>query len=256
MKLISHYTKLSTLVNHILEDSKFQMNILSNTKDPYEYKKRNAMVMSKINLGDKLTNALFVGEDVIRSQTKIGCFVNEEGDLSKIQSLTSITNSAMWAHYGDNSEGVILLFDLDEFLKSCKSIIKNDWALANREVQYDFEFVNHKNPAIIFLDNCNDFSDSGISKYVFERCCDYWFYKRKEWFYENEYRIMLYSSQKGSVEIDIKNSLKAIVFGEKVSSVMRNCLENYCKTNKIKTISVEFNVNENKYKIIQLFNIS
>jgi len=256
MKLIAHYTKLSTLVNHILEDSKFLMNILSNTKDPYEYKKRNAVVMSKMDLGKLLNNAPFIVSDVISSQIKIGCFVKEEGNLIKIQSLTSITNSAMWAHYGDNSEGVILLFDLDELLKSCESIIKDNWALVHREVQYDFEFTYRKNPASILLDNCNDKSELGIIKYVFEKCSDYWFYKRKEWSYENEYRIMLLSSQKGSVKINIKNSLKAIVFGEKVSSVMRNCLGNYCETNKIETISVEFDVNENKYKIIPLSNIS
>lgn len=248
MKLISHYTKLSTLVNHMLEESKFLMNILPNTKDPFEYKKRFAMVVSKIDLGDVLSNVRFIVDDVVHSQTKIGCFVKEEGNLNDIQSLTSITNSAMWAHYGDNSEGVVLLFDLNEFLKSCKNTLEYDWALQHNEVRYDRVISSRNNPAIATLDDCNDYSDIGISEYVFNRCCDYWFCKRKEWSYEDEYRIMLFSSHKGPIKIAFNNSLKAIVFGERISSVLKECLRNYCRENGYQSLSVDFNVNENKYK--------
>lgn len=246
MKLITHYTKISTLVNYILEYSQFLMNILPNTKDPYEYKKRFPMVISKLNLVDELKEAPFIVDDVLNLQTKIGCFVKEDGNLDEIHTLSSITNSAMWAHYGDNHEGVVLIFELDEFIKACKGRIEYDWALRHDEINYDFSTRN--NPERFTLDETNDCSNLGISKYVFNRCCEYWFYKSKEWSYENEYRIMLYSSDKGAIKIDFRNALKAIVFGDKTSNVTKNYLGNYCKEKGYKTLSVEFNSNENRYK--------
>jgi uncharacterized membrane protein len=99
MKLMSHYTNLNTLINHILPSSRFLLNILPNMNDPYEYKKRFSMVMSKYDFTNTLPDAPFIVDDVIHLQTKIGSFVKETGNLNDIQTLSSITNSAMWANY-------------------------------------------------------------------------------------------------------------------------------------------------------------
>jgi hypothetical protein len=137
---------------------------------------------------------------------------------------------------------------LDEFIKACKSELEYDWALMHNEVNYNCVITSKNNPSILTLDDIDEQTDIGLSKYVFNRCCEYWFCKNKEWQYENEYRIIVFSSYKAPIKIDFQNSLKAIVFGERTSDIVKYFMGNYCKENGYKPISIEFNENENKYK--------
>ena len=124
MPLITHYTKLKVLLNNILEDFQFKMNLLSRTNDPYEYSERLILVTSQLESKnkDRMADVHTICNETIRNRIKVGCFVAEEGDAKDYESLKSVLNAPLWAHYGENNEGVALVFDLEGFYRLVKII--------------------------------------------------------------------------------------------------------------------------------------
>ena len=131
-------------------------------------------------------------------------------------------------------------------------VARYDWAVVAGQVKYtdELHFLDH--PEMISVDDITDTSELSIAKYILNLAQNYWYHKGIEWQYENEYRIMMYTNEDGPIEIDIINSLKSIVFGEKVSTLVKEVIGKYCWDNNIEALAVNFDEYENKYKIYKV----
>lgn len=97
--------------------------------------------------------------------------------------------SSMWGHYAENGLGVCLVFDKELLLKE----VENRWNenCKHQNIEYTREVSNWKN------------IDESLDEMFFKKFLD--------WNYENEYRIIIKSKSKYREQLNVANSLKAIV---------------------------------------------
>ena len=250
MSIITHYTKLSILLNHIFEQYMFRLNTLSQTNDPFEYSQRVMRLTSSreipLDKFPKVHDSLILANHILKNKIKIGCFVRDSGDEEDISTWSSIKHPALWAHYGDNSSGVALIFNKESLLKECKSIVNLKWQIKARNVDYTSEQEDLENPYMLEYENIHKFSEIELAQHIFE-LSEYWFYKHSDWQNEEEFRIMIYTDSKDPVYINIRPSLRAVIFGEKVSQFVRRSVGEYCNKQNIEPLSIEYNADVCRY---------
>jgi hypothetical protein len=240
-------------LNHILEDYSFKLNSLSGANDPYEYIKRYASVGGGGNYDKRFETAMNIVENILPNKIKRGCFVADEGDDDNYKTWTSILNAPLWAHYGGNNEGAAIVFDSKSLLDACKAHIDHPWALHADRVTYPMVLDFNDDPSAVRLDDIGVINDINVAKYLFDKASKFWFKKGHQWAHENEYRVMLFNEEVGSTMIEIKDSIKAIVFGEKVSHIVQNAVGDYCNKQGIKVLVLRYNDFENHYYAEDIF---
>jgi len=132
-------------------------------------------------------------------EQKIRKMVSEEIQLC---SFSKINNSSlMWAHYADKFAGICIEYD-DELFEDLK---QQNGFFAYGKVKYSIS------PPVL--------TDLFNYKVIIEKIL---FHKQKEWFYENEYRV-IYKSEisKGLINIQ-KKYLKGIYIGPFLNSEIEN----------------------------------
>lgn len=111
---------------------------------------------------------------------------------------------SMWGLYADKGYGVCLVFD-----KNKLALQEIDWAddvRYNDLIPQDFEFINK--------------SRSGLKKEIWNRRKEIFFNKRKEWEYEQEYRVIRRARNEMDTEyLDISNALSYAIICKDVSVV-------------------------------------
>ena len=80
MNLITHYTKIKTLLNHILKDTRFLMNLIERTNDPFEYKKRYTVAIEREESNKDKSKIIKICTEILTSKITVGCFVTEFGN--------------------------------------------------------------------------------------------------------------------------------------------------------------------------------
>ena len=210
-------------------------------------KKRITSLLCKPAEETTAKNLLSIASDMYPKKIKIGCFVNEKTDITKkLEELKSIKNPPMWAHYGDNFNGVAIVFDKDKLIEACKEVVEYDWACYANIV--DYNEIRQKNYSLWNnIDLSKQIIDLEIKKQYFNNISDFWFNKNSKWSYEDEFRIMLYSNDIYPIEVNILQSLKAIVFGERVSRFLIEALLPKLKSLNIDCLQITFDTNKNKF---------
>lgn len=125
-------------------------------------------------------------------------------ELDKYQQLSLTRDScrygfdipAMWGHYGDKGNGVCFIFNKDKLLNSLSTDIYHD------KVEYvrpDYSF------SVFFRlkDNVIEpFTREDINEFFFKKTCD--------WSYEQEYRLLVKTDEKGRYKLPLNDSLIGI----------------------------------------------
>ena len=113
---------------------------------------------------------------------------------------------AMWAHYGDNSNGVCIVFDQESLVENNKELLSNYF---------------HKLEDINYLINCSP-DDSitnaeytSISDFVSKNYKELFFKKHTDWAYEKEARFLV---EVPRIYLNIKGAIKYIVLGARIST--------------------------------------
>jgi hypothetical protein len=241
MDIITHYTKLTTLLNYILEDKTFRFNLLSKTNDPYEYLKYSSTGCLGGGKPEEMSKIMQIMTAIRKDKIKVGCFVSIESENFKdIQSSKSILNAPLWAHYGDNYRGVAIVFDKKLLIDSCKNHIIDDWAILKNFIDYDPEFDFSDPPNKLSSEEIGSIDEVTIARLMLEKSKRYLFHKDPKWNYEDEFRILLYSDAVGPVDVNIQGCIKGIVFGKEVSTFLTNSLESSLKEMDINCFRISF----------------
>lgn len=129
----------------------------------------------------------------------------------------------MWGLYADNGYGVCLVFDKDEFVQE---LPKN---CIHESVTY-LENLTH--------DTHTDIADgSEIQSYIRRNTRNIFFYKRKEWEHEQEYRVInRFQDNRCDEFLDFKNSLKYVILCNSKTIKNHESVLNSCEYTCLKSM--------------------
>lgn len=213
--LVAHYTSLDTCCDYILSSGKLRLSPLSNTNDPYEFKKRLAHVCfdKKLeryktygpNIYDRINEEY---SDFVLNNVKILCVTGTSRD-EDTDNLKCYLHPRMWAHYGDNHEGAALIFDRIELETQMRKSLPS---LICRNIKYIRKFdLGHEN--FVEIESSSDFKEN-IYKHITKYIQEIFFHKHIDWASEDELRMLCINSKKQGFEFaEYGNALKAIVLG-------------------------------------------
>ena len=214
---LGHFTNLRSL-ELILEKKKMKFSVLSNTNDPFE----NRNLLFKVAIQKKnlriVTTTDRLSKENFKNYFKLICMTQAE-QIDYIYE-----KPRMWEQYGDKHNGCCLVFDKNSFDYEFESIKKANEFYASRKVFYTLEKNKDKIQSMMFDEIIESrlrkigFKKNIITDYIWENRGILLFQKMSDWMTEKEYRYCIYSFENENRYINISESLKEIILGEKVTN--------------------------------------
>lgn len=244
-EIIYHYTKTQTVYEYILHTNKLKLSERKNSNDPIENIISRAIVkISNFSDTEKASKktvdkvSKYILEQIKNSKQICFCKNNDNSELQKFKNKPSeyygFLKPRMWDQYGDNYNGVCLVFDK----KKLKEINSNIYSHDIKYVNYD-EF-RQNNTSI----NTNNLHKIGLTEYLkktSEKIKIASFLKHKDYSGENEYRFISFSNTE--TYLNIGNSLKAIIVSRKnLTDFADKRLIEYTTKNKIPLFYIEWTI--------------
>lgn len=221
---IFHYTKKETTMEYILNNKKLKFGIFKSTNDPYEYKQRLTPAFG-LDYNEYLYNESM---NLIDSTIQQIPFLSFSGNSNN----KGYKKSRMWSQYGQNHSGICLVFSKEFLMATIQNELSEDYLIYGEDVNYK----EIKSESLNIDDNnltSNEIVLNNVKKYY----KNIFFQKDLDYQDENEFRIVLIKKdlEESSQEhfIDISNSLKLIILGDKFPEV-------YLPT--IKNLSIKLNI--------------
>lgn len=224
-ELLGHYTNLSSLES-ILQKIELKYGSFDRTNDPYE----NRNLEFTIRGGD---SSLFIDDGQLRKPFKLLCFcISNEIDFF-------YKRPRMWSQYADNHCGCCLILDKDKFDKKFTLLKITKSKKSKSPVYYTLD-KKEKEISVLckILSDLFQGNDSGIKKitdclYKAKRL--FLYSKMQDWKQEKEYRYCIYTDHDHDhdIFIDISDSLREIILGEKVSPLYQEMLYKWGKERNI-----------------------
>lgn len=236
--LLYHYTTLTSACK-ILDSNRLKLSNLLNTNDPLEFSLSQSFGF--VGWGEidekKVFSELMISRKRRENSVRMLCFCkdmycnSEDFENNQFQNFTDSllhkgwARSRMWAQYADNHNGICFVFDKN-ILKRLFEDLKDDsiYILPDQDIEYSnyltnleaaMSNINHQHD--IEHDYTNFYLEDERQKYLFQKCEDY----RDE----NEHRFCLINTKLSSPDepmyIEYKNSLLAIIYGQRFSSILK-----------------------------------
>ena len=252
---VAHYTSLDTVVKYIIPTNKIRISSFEVLNDPYETVfdwLEKGLNISEITFEENDQNDLEFQKIKENIKKNIKIFSTTTFD-EKNKNTADISNDIycrprMWAQYGDNHEGVCLIFDKKELHIEFESSRKV--AVIADKVEYNNFISLIENSVTIEPTKLKSLSNDPYKLYEQlnnnQQLTSRFFRKHNDWESENEYRWLVYSEDESEFDLDFKKSLKAIVFGSKVNDRYFRTL----KDDGIPLYSLKFN--NGKYKVLEV----
>lgn len=236
--ILYHYTSVKTAIDFVLQDRKLRLSSLKKTNDPKET--RFPVIpwtpspnFKEISEKGKIIRSMF------EEYTKVICFTLDKAVKKEI--IKGYNRPTMWAHYGDNHEGVCLSFKKDLILKQIKASIDSR-NIIHGKVKYGNSIEKDVKKVRIFTQD--DFVSNSLdgvydeySKKIFHKIKPFFLTKRLDWNPECEYRIIINEFNTDYAYFDFGNALSRIILGSNVTQNLNN--EDYIK---LIEFSKEYNV--------------
>ena len=237
--LLYHYTTMKSACK-ILESNKLRLSNLLNMNDPLEFCRPKGLGFNGIDESHKdafkdLQLSLKERENSVRLLCfcKDEFFNQEEWNNEKAQTKAANllhkgwARNRMWAQYADNHKGVCLIFNRAEFkteFEKMKNQSKHIKILADRKITYT-NYLHELESEMTDEINTKTHDGNFRHYYLDDERLKYLFYKCEDYRDELEYRFALIDSTlKSPFEekfIDFGKSLKAIIFGQRFSNIVR-----------------------------------
>ncbi|WP_374538524.1 DUF2971 domain-containing protein [Chitinimonas taiwanensis] len=219
---IAHYTSLETLIKHILPTRQLRFSSLSKTNDPAEYKSRVDFLVYEGTKQDPFFQPdcyQSVIEEMnlaLRKKIKIACFSSDSPQRHPRSEYRDECwgKPRMWAQYGNNHEGVCLVFDRDKLASLVK---ENHDLFLNCHVLYEnFTGISDLlNPIVThqIIDVC-DFVKQHVKGFGDLHLLR----KHEDWASEDEVRLIIYDeSDEDYAYANVWDGLKYIVLGSQAA---------------------------------------
>jgi Protein of unknown function (DUF2971) len=228
---VFHYTKRATALEQILSKDIYRLSSLANANDPYEYKSKmigasgwgwDDETMKHLHLTSKLLDGLLE-----RGTSFISCCTNFFNN--ELLQAHGCLKSRMWSQYGENHEGICLVFSRNSLLEEIRKICSGDmYFIYEGNVGYR-EYVNdyssrHDTVSV----NKNTFDDKAPIEIALNHINTYWqelfFRKQNDYKDEQEFRIVtlqkdILKDPNTPLEIKASKCLTGIILGDRFPEV-------------------------------------
>ena len=189
-----HFTTLDSFLN-IIDD----MTLL-----PSSFSKLNDMNEGNVNNMNMNENfmVMYDAEHYIKERCRLLCFSQNYDIQGYGQEGTN--HPAMWAHYAENSNGVCVVIDKENFVKRNRAVLDSHF--------YRFEDVKYD----VFNtpdDEKVDYMARTPQEFIQKNWHALFFLKHKDWEYEDEHRLFIMDYD-GKLSID--GCIKHVVLGRKL----------------------------------------
>lgn len=234
-----HYTKRSTVFEKILDENRFLLSNFKNTNDPFEYKRR---LIRAVGWGwdkqspEAVFETEYIAASLIRERTHFASFCMNRFEDGSVNSY-GFLKSRMWSQYGENHEGLCLVFSKKRTIDAMNKIINPTCLFFHDEVEYH-EYVRDSVHDTLYVN-----ADSLVEKTPHEVAIDYikkcykdlLFIKQNDYRDEDEYRFVIcdtneLSTEKSMFEFDAKECLIGMIAGDRFhkayNPLMQNAMEN------------------------------
>jgi hypothetical protein len=236
---IYHYTTSKVALENILPYARLRMTPLAYTNDPREYKELH---LSSVGWGDyndsekRIPQAQALLDKIRREKYQMVAFSKNNNLLYNNQKQSTLNQynylgcckPRMWSQYGESHQGVVLVFDSEVLTKSIRNQLLDDDKIYSKEIVY--EHFNIRQNLILdsnkiletnIEDYCNNYLENNIESFFFVKSPDY-----KD---ENEYRVIVKSNGNTRIYINIKDSLIAVIVGDRFPDGLLPSLKYLCK---------------------------
>jgi len=228
-----HYTKVSVALEHILPDARLRLSLLRDTNDPREYKfKLLNMQGWSLPPGaeELLDRAHPVFDRILRNECRVVCFCtnappivqteDEELHQDPYSSNVGWSKSRMWSQYGENHRGLCLVLSKAAILQQLATVQETlDW-FASGAVTYLKE--DRIPRSAVTLDG-NLLANQGVERYCSGHIESYhealFLTKHVDYRDESEYRFIVADHNGRNESLNISNSLRAVVAGDRTPKV-------------------------------------
>jgi hypothetical protein len=154
---------------------------------------------------------------MLENNVKVVSFSYDDSEIDRLEDSVVLTSSPLWAHYGDNHQGISLLLDED----GIRAEISRRCGYGLEGVFQDIEYVNEigRGPrsigAMTYDERFRGREEAEFASQYMEAIKGHWQYKHEDWKYEREKRGIIISSE-DRVCLDVSDSLKGVVLGDRV----------------------------------------
>lgn len=221
-KIVAHYTRRETAVNYILKDKSIRFNPIIYSNDPFEYKgKINGISAQNLTeeVLQKLRKEINNETDLTTVKAKsFCCSISNHKDDFKVKT-SSFGNMMMWDRYGENHQGICLIFSKEELDTIFYRKVSDYEIIRSKALTYE----DIKNP---FVDlktvriNENKSGKELVFDHYEKYMDDLFFYKDSSWSNENEYRYLIIDQKESDIKINFKDALIGIVVGERFDDLL------------------------------------
>ncbi len=211
MKLY-HYTKFEPFVSYILPELKLRFNPFSECNDPFEF--NISCILDVTQFTHMHYREIAKAYEMELNEYKFICFCKDKDNLYP----DGYKLPTMWAHYGQNHEGICIEIDSEKLDYSRfvpGSIIKES---VNYSKENSFNTINSYFPFQNIGETIEEYIQRGIKSSVKAWETTSLFTKLPDWQIENEYRIVHKSSDPKSEFLYISEAVTAIFLGVRASS--------------------------------------
>lgn len=222
--MLVHFTTLRTSLDYIVPDKQLRMGRFADLNDPHEYRHRKIAFMVVERSDERVPIAEDMGalsRRMLEDNIKVISFSSDDSTIDGLEESTVLKSSPMWAHYGDNHQGVSLLFDEEgiktEVLKRCGYGLEGVF----QQIEYvnDYGRSGRTIGAMTLDERFKGREEAEFASQYMQAIKGHWQYKHEDWKYEREKRGIIISD-KDAVFLDISKSLKGIVLGDRVDEIL------------------------------------
>jgi hypothetical protein len=226
---IYHYTKLQTAMEKILFGNQLRFSTLSETNDPYEFKKIFFSYSEYIGPGgdanSDFANSKKINSElntIIKEKTKVLCFCKNG------RSTYAYQKSRMWSQYAENHRGVCLQL-------SRKGIY--DWLKINTQTKAYLQKIDYKRI------KASELEYRFINERIKNRYLDHieahrnsiYFTKNVDYRDESEVRLVIIDLENELKYLPLTNILMGVVIGDNCPKVYWKSIMDRCNELQIKT---------------------
>ncbi|ATC65258.1 hypothetical protein CMV30_15580 [Nibricoccus aquaticus] len=225
---VYHYTKISSVIDHILPKRSLRIGSFSKTNDPKEVKEWSFWLSSNsssgalVNQDKQRLSQAFSTE--LKGCARVICFCSDRPQLTgdRIADIfdRGFVKPRMWAQYAEDHAGVCLVFDRELLHQRMVKTFEPRCRISSGPVVYRNRPVVGLNTDPAYGINVDALKEWGLRKYALKHLENFhhrlFFEKMSDWSAEEEYRWVVWSNTTDDLYLDYGAALKAVIFGDKV----------------------------------------
>jgi len=208
---IYHYTKFETFTSYILPEMRLRFNPFSGCNDPFEF-----FISCEIGINSFTIQYYQELANEYNRQLEKYKFICYSKDKDS-RHPNGFKLSTMWAHYGQNHDGICIELDSK---KLDYSQFKKD-TIIRKSVRYSRKnsigTINSHFPEMNINETIEDYIRRGILNSVKAWESSSLFTKLPDWRIEKEYRVVYKSNDKKFEYLDISKAITSVYLGVRAS---------------------------------------